>query len=142
MEETGYVGIHDAVRPFVTHDVIKNTYLTAHQLGNAVPAVPATNTIRYYDGANPSKALNRQHIYVVQNPQVFKVDDLKKAYQQPYQLLFTDDATVAENYGLKINLVKGDQRNMKITHPADMSIAHGLWLYNQKLETNKTNIKI
>ena len=141
LPKNSYVGVHDAVRPLITQEVIQQAYQTAHQLGNAVPAVPATNTIRFYDGTKPSKALNRSHIYVVQNPQVFKVDDLQQAYRQPYQPLFTDDATVAEHYGIKINLVKGDQRNIKITHPADMAIAYGILHYNQKLETNRTIIK-
>jgi 2-C-methyl-D-erythritol 4-phosphate cytidylyltransferase len=131
-----FVGIHDGVRPFVTDKVIDDCYIKAHQLGNATPAVPATNTIRIYDKKSPSKAVDRSHIYVVQNPQVFRVPDIKAAYMQTYEPLFTDDATVAERYGMDINIVEGDQRNIKITHPTDIAIASGI------LEFNKINSSI
>lgn len=134
----GFVGVHDGVRPFVTEEVIFEAFSTAYKLGNAVPAVPATNTIRFFDESNSSKALDRRHVYIVQNPQVFKIKDIKAAYQQEYNLLFTDDAVVAETFGIPINLTNGDKRNIKITHPADMSIALGILAYNRSIKEDIT----
>lgn len=130
LPDEGIVGVHDGVRPFVTEKVICDAFVTAKALSNASPAVSATNTIRFFDGNSPNKAVNRNHIYVVQNPQVFALRQIKEAYRQEYNPLFTDDATVAEHYGMEINLVEGDQRNIKITHPCDMAIAEGILRYN------------
>jgi 2-C-methyl-D-erythritol 4-phosphate cytidylyltransferase len=127
-----FVGIHDGVRPFVTDDVISRAFDTAHKLGNATPAVPATNTIRFYDQVNFSNALDREKIYIIQNPQVFKFHEIKSAYTQKFIRLFTDDATVAEHYGMKINLVEGDRVNIKITHPIDIAIAQAIFSHKNK----------
>ncbi|KAA8482399.1 2-C-methyl-D-erythritol 4-phosphate cytidylyltransferase [Arcticibacter tournemirensis] len=130
--DDGIVGIHDGVRPFVTDKLIIDAFLTAKNKGNAVPAVTAINTIRQSLDSKSSIALDRNTIHVVQNPQVFRVEEIRKAYKQLYDPLFTDDATVAEKYGININLIEGDRRNIKITHPLDLAIAHSILEYNQK----------
>lgn len=131
LPKQGLVGIHDGVRPFVTERIIRETFAVAKTLGNAVPAVTATNTIRFSEDRKRNRALNRDHVYVVQNPQVFHLAEIKKAYCQEYQPLFTDDATVAESYGIEINMVEGDERNIKITYACDLDIAEGIFHYNQ-----------
>jgi 2-C-methyl-D-erythritol 4-phosphate cytidylyltransferase len=68
---------------------------------------------------------------VIQNPQVFNLREIKAAYRQEYLPMFTDDAIVAEKHGLEINLVEGDQKNIKITHPADIEIGKGILEYNR-----------
>lgn len=132
----GFVGVHDGVRPFVSKRIIREAFALAKKSGNAVPAVPATNTIRFCSDQKNNLALDRKHVYVVQNPQVFELGQLKEAYTQEYNPLFTDDATVVENYGFEINLIEGDQRNIKITHPWDIAIAEGIYHYNLKNEKN------
>ncbi|WP_316847130.1 2-C-methyl-D-erythritol 4-phosphate cytidylyltransferase [Pedobacter psychrodurus] len=132
----GVVGVHDGVRPFVSGRIIRDTFSLAIKCGNAVPAVSATNTIRFCSDQKNNLALDRKHVYIVQNPQVFELGQLKEAYAQQYDPLFTDDATVAENYGLEINLIEGDRRNIKITHPWDIAIAEGIYHYNLKNEKN------
>jgi 2-C-methyl-D-erythritol 4-phosphate cytidylyltransferase len=62
----------------------------------------------------------------VQTPQCFQLTDLKKAYQQEYNSKFTDDASVAESMGMKINLVEGNPENIKITTPFDLKLAEFL----------------
>lgn len=124
-----FVGIHDGVRPFISDELISKTFFKAYELGNATPAVLATNTIRFYDKIRASKSLDRDKIYVIQNPQIFRLNEIKDAYRQEYTRLFTDDAAVAEHYGIQINLIEGDRINIKITHPIDMPIALGIFNY-------------
>ncbi|MBC7399323.1 MAG: 2-C-methyl-D-erythritol 4-phosphate cytidylyltransferase, partial [Mucilaginibacter sp.] len=68
-------------------------------------------------------ALTRDEIYLVQTPQTFQSVQLKKAYQQPYDPKFTDDAGVVEATGIQINLIEGNYQNIKITFPEDIAIA-------------------
>ena len=62
-------------------------------------------------------------VRMVQTPQTFKSEIIKAAYRQDYQELFTDEASVAEKLGIKINLVEGEPENIKITSPTDLVIA-------------------
>ena len=94
-------------------------------MGNAIPAIPVVDSIRAIDN-NDSKPINRENLRVIQTPQTFKLDLIKNAFNQPYNPCFTDEATVAELAGIKINLVKGDQRNIKVTTPEDLIIASAL----------------
>jgi 2-C-methyl-D-erythritol 4-phosphate cytidylyltransferase len=79
----------------------------------------------YFDEQG-NKIVNRNNYKAVQTPQVFKLSLLKKSYLQPYSQYFTDDASVAESAGEKINLVDGNVENIKITTPADLIFANAL----------------
>ena len=116
------VAIHDGVRPFVSADTIKRCFETAEQFGNAVPVVTITESLRMItdEGSSP---IDRQKIRIIQTPQVFNASMIKKAYQQEYRPEFTDDATVLEALGEKINLVEGNRENIKITTPEDLLIS-------------------
>ncbi len=87
-----------------------------------MPVISIKESVRYTDGKE-SKSLNREHYKIVQTPQCFMSDILIRAYQQEYNPTFTDDASVAENSGVKINLVEGNSENIKITQPEDMLLA-------------------
>ncbi len=113
------IGIHDGVRPFVSPDTLKRCYHHASVLGNAIPVLDAFESVRVVD-EEKSKALDRSTIKLVQTPQVFKSDLLLKAYEQEYNPLFTDDASVVESNGSTIHLVAGNRENIKITTPLDM----------------------
>ncbi|MBE9583406.1 2-C-methyl-D-erythritol 4-phosphate cytidylyltransferase [Mucilaginibacter sp. JRF] len=116
------IAVHDAVRPLTSADVIDNAYEYASQHGNAVVAVKSRDSVRRVkDGI--STALIRDEIYLVQTPQTFIYKQLQEAYQQPYNDGFTDDASVVEAAGYKINLVEGNDTNIKITFPDDIAIA-------------------
>lgn len=116
------VAVHDAVRPLVSNELITNAYKQAEAIGTAVAAVNCIDSIRQVQGEH-SEALNRDGIYLVQTPQTFRSDILKQAYRQTYQPGFTDDASVLEKSGVKVNLIPGDKRNLKITFPEDLLIA-------------------
>lgn len=116
------VAIHDAVRPLVSADLIKRGFEQAALLGNAVVAIKPTDSVRF-EQQGISKALNREQLYLIQTPQTFQLKQLKKAYEEPFRNEFTDDSSVIEHAGFKINLIEGERENIKITYPMDLDIA-------------------
>ena len=118
----GIVAVQDAVRPFASQQLIKTCFKIAEEKGNAVPMISLQDSIRIIDGEK-SKSLNRADYRLVQTPQCFKVSNLKHAYKQGFHKGITDDASLAEMFGEKINLVDGENQNIKITTPIDMQIA-------------------
>lgn len=118
----GMVAIHDAVRPFVSKQTLKNCFEGVKKNGNAIPVVEVSDSIRIVTALG-SDAVNRSLVRRVQTPQCFLLPDIKKAYEQDYNPKFTDDASVAESMGMKINLVEGNLENIKITTPFDMQLA-------------------
>jgi 2-C-methyl-D-erythritol 4-phosphate cytidylyltransferase len=118
----GIVFIHDGVRPLVSTQTIKNCYLTALEKGNALPVIAPSESVReVYNGQN--RAVDRSRYFLVQTPQTFRTSLIKKAFEQPYNEKFTDDASVLENTGEKIYLVEGNRENIKITFPDDLKLA-------------------
>jgi len=122
----GLVAIHDGVRPLVNIDTIKRCFETAEKMGNAIPVIPPSDTLRMITETGNSP-ISRLNVRQVQTPQVFSTDLIKKAYLQDYLPEFTDDATVLEKTGVKINLVEGNRENIKITNPEDLIIARSLY---------------
>lgn len=116
------VAIHDAVRPLVTPMTIDLAFEEAERAGNAVLAVAPADSVRLLTEEN-SAAIDRDQVRLIQTPQVFQLQQLKKAYQEPYRNEFTDDASVVERAGFKINLIPGERENIKITFPIDLDIA-------------------
>ncbi|MCW0483859.1 2-C-methyl-D-erythritol 4-phosphate cytidylyltransferase [Gaoshiqia sediminis] len=122
----GLVFIHDGVRPLVTVQTLRNCEETAIKSGNALPVIPVVESLRQLAG-DSSHHVDRSQFRLVQTPQTFRLDLIKKAYLQPESPRFTDDASVCEALGEKINLVPGNPENIKITHPADLKLAKYLW---------------
>lgn len=123
VDHQGLVAIHDGVRPFVSIDTIRRCFDIAAKVGNAIPVIPPSDTLRLMAG-EVSTPLNRLHVRLVQTPQVFNAEMIKEAYKQSYKPEFTDDAIVLENTGVRINLVDGNRENIKITNPEDMLISN------------------
>ena len=126
VDPSGQVAIHDGVRPLVSNDTIRRCFESADKYGNCIPVISPSDSLRMItqEGNRP---VDRMQFKQVQTPQVFKSELIKKAYQQEYQPDFTDDATVLERMGEKINMVEGNRENIKITNPQDMIIAQGLF---------------
>ncbi len=120
-----FVAIHDAVRPLVSTKTIATAFKAAELWGNAVPAVPLSDSIRQID-STLSIAVDRAKYCVIQTPQVFHSKIVKKAYNKEYKFNFTDDATVVESIGEKIRLIDGNPDNIKITKPQDLVVAEAL----------------
>lgn len=123
--EAVIVGIHDAARPFVSADTIRKAYEEAEIMGNASPAIPLSDSIRRVKGKE-NTAVNRADYVIIQTPQCFQSNLIKKAFEKAYHPEFTDDATVLEAYGEKIHLIEGNRENIKITTPEDLVIAEVL----------------
>ncbi len=121
----GLVAIHDGVRPFVSIDTIKRCFETAEKLGNAIPCVAPADSLRVLN-EQASIPLNRLNVRQIQTPQVFSAGLIKKAYMQEYGPEFSDDATVLEKSGERINLIDGNRENIKITNPEDLLISSAL----------------
>jgi 2-C-methyl-D-erythritol 4-phosphate cytidylyltransferase len=119
------VAIHDGVRPFVSIDTIKRCFDTAEKLGNAIPTISPAESLRIMTEQG-SLPINRLNVKQIQTPQVFNAGLIKNAYLQKYSPEFTDDATVLERTGEKINLIEGNRENIKITNPEDLLISTAL----------------
>jgi 2-C-methyl-D-erythritol 4-phosphate cytidylyltransferase len=118
----GIVFIHDGVRPLVSEKTIENCFETALEKGNALPVIPVSESIRMVE-ASGNCSVDRSKYFLVQTPQTFKVQLIKKAYQQANSNTFTDDASVLESFGEAIYLVDGNRENIKITFPEDLVYA-------------------
>lgn len=121
-DDNALVAVQDAVRPLTSCEIIDQSYQHAAINGNAVTAVKSRDSVRQLKH-NTSAALNRDEIYLIQTPQTFQLAQLKEAYKQAYNAKFTDDASVVEATGVKINLINGNYQNIKITFPEDIAIA-------------------
>jgi len=122
IEEKSVVAIHDAVRPLVSTELIDSCFKQATLHGNVIAAVQSSDSVRVLKN-NKTSALKRDEIYLVQTPQVFDLEILRKAYEQDFANHFTDDASVVESIGHDINIVEGDRNNIKITYPIDLALA-------------------
>jgi len=122
---TGLVAIHDGVRPLISGSTIRAAFREAKKFGNAVPAVPVNESVRWVTiGLN--EPFPRDQLKIVQTPQVFRLSEIRQAYERASGEDFTDDATVAEAVGGKIHLFRGDPDNIKITYPSDLVLAEAL----------------
>jgi 2-C-methyl-D-erythritol 4-phosphate cytidylyltransferase len=118
----GLIAVHDGVRPLVSADVIESCFKKAGEHGAAIPVVPVIESVREKE-CDESRPFDRNRLYVVQTPQVFRADILHDAYKQDYIPDFTDDASVVESIGHKIHLVEGNRENIKITTLLDLVCA-------------------
>ena len=123
--ENGIVAVHDAVRPFVNQTIIKEAFEVAKEKGNAVVSVLLNDSIREVNEIG-NKAVDRSLYRLIQTPQCFEVNFLKTAYEQEEKSTFTDDASVAESIGAKINLTQGSYDNIKITTTSDLVIGEAI----------------
>ena len=115
------VAIHDAARPFVLREVIDRCFRESFRFQcGVIPVIDEKNSVRILYPDSSSKPFDRDRIKLVQTPQVFPAYLLKEAYNIDYKSHFTDDATVAEEAGIEIRLVEGNEENIKITTSLDM----------------------
>ncbi|MFZ1918724.1 MAG: 2-C-methyl-D-erythritol 4-phosphate cytidylyltransferase [Terriglobales bacterium] len=121
--------VHDAVRPFVTPEIINEVITAAQKHGAAIAGWPAVDTVKQVDrtaeGALIKATIPRAGVVMAQTPQGFRYDILKKAFDDAAAdgFLGTDEASLIERAGLPVTVVMGSARNIKITTPADMELA-------------------
>lgn len=125
-DEEGVVGVHDGVRPFVSTEVIARCYDAARTAKAVIPVSPVVETLRYVGGEGADRNVLRSDFRLVQTPQTFDIQLLKRANRQPYSEAFTDDASVVEGIGATVTMVEGNRENIKITTPFDLKVAEVL----------------
>lgn len=120
------IAVHDGVRPFVSAGTISRCLNEAEVSAAVLPVIPMIDSLRELDetGSHP---VGREKYVAVQTPQVFRGDILFKAYEQEYDVAFTDDASVVESYGIPVQTVEGNRENIKITTPFDLLVAKTLF---------------
>lgn len=137
--DNGIVAIHDGVRPLISVELISASFKTAKDKGNAIAAVRLKDSIRRVTPLSDSRsgyslsgsfqsehsqAEDRSQFRIIQTPQTFRLEIIKKAYKlTPTQEVLSDDASIIEKHGWKVYLIEGDYHNIKITTPEDLSIA-------------------
>ena len=121
--------VHDAVRPFVTEEIIHEVIEAARKYGAAIAGMPAMDTIkqveRTSEGAVITATVPRERVVMAQTPQGFRYSVLKQAFDEATAdgFLGTDEASLVERSGHEVAVVMGSPRNIKITTPADMELA-------------------
>lgn len=118
----GIVAIQDGVRPFASKEMIARCFDAAKRYHAVIPVIDSTDSLREMIDGTKSRIIDRSGIRLVQTPQVFHTDILKKAYETEFKDTFTDDASVVEAMGVDVHLVKGEVTNIKITTPLDLKI--------------------
>lgn len=124
-DEVETIAVHDAVRPLATKKLIIRLALAAEEAEAVIPVVAPHDSIRQVAGES-SHIVDRSLLRMVQTPQFFQAEVLRKAYSQTFSPLFTDDASVVEAAGHKITLAEGEEQNIKITTPIDLTIAEAI----------------
>ena len=125
IEGEGLVAIHDGVRPLVSEDIIGASFRLAAIHHCAVAAVRLKESLRMTDQDN-TKSVDRSRYRLIQTPQTFDIQLIKKAYRMKEDESLTDDASIAEKAGHLISLFEGSFENIKITTPEDLVIAEAL----------------
>ena len=127
-EDIQLAAIHDGARPLVSNLVIDRTVRAANSYGAAAPAVPVKDTIKVVKGGLVEKTPDRATLQAVQTPQVFDFDLLRGALKKAEEekAAVTDDCSAVERLGVKVKIVEGDERNLKVTTPMDLKIAEML----------------
>ena len=122
-----WVVIHDGARPLVTAEIIKNGLAAALETGAAIAAVPVTDTVKIAgEDQFVLKTLDRQNLWAVQTPQVFRFAIIDEAHHHGHNEV-TDDAMLVEQLGYKVKLYMGSYNNIKVTTPGDMAMAAALF---------------
>ena len=124
-DEVETIAVHDAVRPLATKKLIIRLALAAEEAEAVIPVVAPHDSIRQVEGKR-SYIVDRSQLRMVQTPQFFQAEVLRRAYEQSFSPLFTDDASVVEAAGVEVTLIEGEVQNLKITTPIDLTIAEAI----------------
>jgi 2-C-methyl-D-erythritol 4-phosphate cytidylyltransferase len=122
---TDIVAVHDGVRPFVPVEDIENVVEQAKVGGAAILGVPIVETVKHAKREFVESTLTREHLVLAQTPQVFRTDILKRAFELAAKDEYygTDESSLVERLGNPVAIVRGSERNIKITRPNDLTLA-------------------
>lgn len=134
MASGSLIAIHDGVRPMVPEALFRQLVNHASQNGSAVPATELTDTLRLHSS---NEVIDRTLFFQVQTPQIFERELIIKAYNQPYNPLLTDDASFVEAMGDRVEYIKGNRNNIKITTPEDLDLCRQMVCKAISIESKK-----
>jgi len=119
--------VHDAARPFVDKKLVEDSIMLAMRYGSCIVAVPESDTVKLSDGKGfVKRTLDRRLVYRAQTPQAFRADIIRKLYLSGRRGPSTDDASLAESAGLKVKILEGSYRNMKVTTKEDLKAGEAI----------------
>ena len=120
--------IHDGARPLITLNVIDRTVRAANSYGAAAPGIPVKDTVKRVVGGIVQETPDRSMLQAVQTPQVFDIDLLQAALEKAAadKAQITDDCSAVERLGMSVRIVEGDECNIKVTTPLDLTLAEAL----------------
>ena len=124
-EDVTSIFVHDGVRALISKKLIIRAALAVDENEAVIPVVDVVDSYRRVTDSG-SEIMPRSELRIVQTPQVFRSETLRRAYQQEFDTSFTDDASVVERMGVAITLIEGERTNLKLTTPEDMEWAE--WL--------------
>ena len=125
-QKTEIVLVHDGVRPFLSHQMIQESVDAAREYGAAITAIPVNDTIKRVDDSGlVSQTVDREGLWRVQTPQVFRYELLQEAFKKANSEKFygTDEGTLIEHLGKPVKVVEGSEQNIKITRPEDLRLS-------------------
>jgi 2-C-methyl-D-erythritol 4-phosphate cytidylyltransferase len=129
-QQADLVAVHDAVRPFIDLETIHAAFDEAAESGAAIVGVPVVDTVKQVSRSTGKVKIRatipREKLVLAQTPQVFRRDLLERAFQLAREdgFIGTDEASMVERLDVEVNVVLGTDRNIKITKPGDMELAH------------------
>jgi 2-C-methyl-D-erythritol 4-phosphate cytidylyltransferase len=132
--DTTIVAVHDAVRPFVLVNEIEAAVDEAQKTGAAVLAIPIVDTVKQIRKELIDSTLTREHLVLAQTPQVFRIEVLREAFERAKRDDYygTDESSLVERLGYPVAVVRGSERNIKITRPGDLALARFLLQQEQE----------
>ena len=124
-ERAELIAIHDAARPLVTEEIIERAVTAAAERGAAAPAIHVKDTVRQARGGRVLRTLERDELYLMQTPQVFRAELIRQALGEAAKLgiSLTDDCAAVMLLDAEVFLVEGSEENLKLTTPADIYAA-------------------
>lgn len=132
IHQDGIIAVHDGVRPLVSRSLIERCFETAEKMGSAIPTRTIVESLRQRTAQGKTIGVNREDYLFVQTPQVFNSIILKAAYRRVEPKNYSDDASLVDSFGIAINLVEGERRNIKITDPIDLKVAEWVLSNDEK----------
>ena len=139
--DPGLIAVQDGVRPLGSIAMIRRVAEAAAKHGAAIPVVEPVDSFRETDadeaGNVASHIVDRRFLRIVQTPQIFRADILRRAYEAEYRAEFTDDASVVEAVGQAVCLAEGERENLKLTTPGDFIIAEALIAAREEAENEE-----
>ena len=134
LSDCEFIAIHDGARPFVSQKLINECAETAYKRGSAVPVIPLTDTLKSVSEGAVTDTVDRNKVYRVQTPQVFRRESYVKALDAFWSADYTDDCAMMEAAGETVAVCRGDEANIKITVPSDLEYCI-LLTEGKKMET-------